>query len=128
MQGRALHDSSENREEVLLISQTTPDIDIDTLARSAEEGATVIDVREPGEYVAGHVPGATPMPMGQLASRLGELDRGRRVYVLCASGNRSAAMTDVLVANGFEAYSVAGGTRAWARSGRPVENGAPGRA
>ncbi len=110
------------------MSQNTPEIDIDKLATSAEQRATVIDVREPGEYVAGHVPGATPVPMGQLPSRLGELDRSRPVYVVCASGNRSAAMTDVLVANGFDAYSVAGGTAAWARSGRPVETGAPGRA
>jgi rhodanese-related sulfurtransferase len=107
------------------MSQNTPEIDIDQLARSAEQQAAVIDVREPGEYVAGHVPGATPVPMGQLPSRLGELDRSRPVYVVCASGNRSAAMTDLLVANGFDAYSVAGGTAAWARSGRPVETGAP---
>ncbi len=107
------------------MSQNTPEIDLDQLARSAQDGATVIDVREPAEYVAGHVPGATPVPMGQLPSRLGELDRSRPVYVVCASGNRSAAMTDVLVANGFDAYSVAGGTGAWARSGRPVDTGAP---
>jgi rhodanese-related sulfurtransferase len=107
------------------MSQNTPEIDIDELARSTEVEATVIDVREPGEYVAGHVPGATPMPMGQLPSRLGVLDRTRPVYVVCASGNRSAAMTDLLVANGFDAHSVAGGTAAWARSGRPVETGAP---
>jgi rhodanese-related sulfurtransferase len=108
-----------------LMSQNTPEIDLDQLARSAQDGATVIDVREPAEYVAGHVPGATPVPMGQLPSRLGELDRSRPVYVVCASGNRSAAMTDVLVASGFDAYSVAGGTGAWARSGRPVDTGAP---
>lgn len=107
------------------MSQNTPEIDIDKLARSAEEVATVIDVREPGEYVSGHVPGATLLPMGQLPSRLGELDRTRPVYVVCASGNRSAAMTDLLVAHGFDAHSVAGGTGAWARSGRPVETGAP---
>jgi rhodanese-related sulfurtransferase len=107
------------------MSQNTPEIDIDQLARSEEQQANVIDVRESGEYVAGHVPGATPVPMGQLPSRLGELDRSRPVYVVCASGNRSAAMTDLLVAHGFDAYSVAGGTAAWARSGRPVETGAP---
>ena len=109
------------------MSQSTPEIDIEQLARSADDDATVIDVREPGEYVAGHVPGATPVPMGQLPSRLGELDRSRPVYVVCASGNRSAAMTDLMVASGFDAYSVAGGTAAWARSGRPVETGAPAR-
>ena len=59
------------------------------------------------------------MPMGQLAARLAELDKSRPVYVICASGNRSAAMTDLLIAAGFDAYSVAGGTAAWARSGAP---------
>jgi rhodanese-related sulfurtransferase len=58
--------------------------------------------------------------MGQLASRLGEVDRSARVHVICASGNRSKAMTDLLVAQGFDAVSVAGGTSAWIRSGRAV--------
>ncbi len=107
------------------MSSRTPEIDIERLARAAEVDAHVIDVREADEYVAGHVPGATPIPMGHLASRLGELDRSCPVYVVCASGNRSAAMTDLLVANGYEAYSVAGGTTAWARSGRPLATGAP---
>ncbi|WP_104106774.1 rhodanese-like domain-containing protein [Nocardioides sp. 616] len=110
------------------MSHTTPQIDVEQLASSAGRGATVIDVRERSEYVEGHVPGAALVPMGQLASRLGELDRSRPVYVVCASGNRSAAMTDLLVASGFDAYSVTGGTAAWAQSGRAVETGAPVRA
>lgn len=100
-------------------------IDIDRLD-AARADVTVIDVREPDEYLAGHVPGARLLPMGQLAARADELDPTRPVYVICASGNRSAAMTDLLVARGFEAYSVAGGTAAWARSGRPVASGVPG--
>ncbi|MDP3966755.1 MAG: rhodanese-like domain-containing protein [Nocardioides sp.] len=109
------------------MSQTTPEINVEQLARAAERQATVVDVREPYEYVAGHVPGAALVPMGQLSSRLGEIDRSRPVYVVCASGNRSAAMTDLLVASGYDAYSVAGGTAAWTRSGRPVETGTPAR-
>jgi rhodanese-related sulfurtransferase len=107
------------------MSNQTPEIDIERLAAATEVHAHVIDVREASEYDAGHVPGATLMPMGHLAARFAELDRSRPVYVVCASGNRSAAMTDLLVANGYEAYSVAGGTNAWARSGRPLETGAP---
>ena len=107
------------------MSDTTPEIAVDRLAREQSGGATVVDVREPGEYAAGHVPGTTLIPMGQLSSRLGELDKSRPVYLVCASGNRSAAVTDLLRAAGYDAYSVAGGTSAWARSGRPVETGAP---
>ncbi len=107
------------------MSATTPEITVDLLAQEPPEGSIVLDVREPSEYVAGHVPGARLIPMGQLSSRLGELDKAQRIHVVCASGNRSAAMTDLLRASGYDAYSVAGGTTAWAESGRPVETGAP---
>lgn len=103
----------------------TPEIDIEQLDRARTDHSTVIDVREPVEYVVGHVPGAALVPMGQLSSRLDEIDKNHPVYVLCASGNRSAAMTDLLVAAGYDAYSVAGGTAAWGRSGRPLETGVP---
>lgn len=94
---------------------------VDQLAAALDQGAPVIDVREPAEFREGHVPGATNIPIGQLTARLGEIDRDRPVHVVCASGNRSSAMADVLTANGFDAMNVAGGTRAWIRSGRPIE-------
>jgi rhodanese-related sulfurtransferase len=103
----------------------TPEIDIEQLDCARTDASTLVDVREPIEYVAGHVPGAALVPMGQLSSRLDELDKNHPVYVICASGNRSAAMADVLVAAGYDAWSVAGGTGAWARSGRPLETGVP---
>jgi rhodanese-related sulfurtransferase len=104
------------------MSRPTPEITVDEFAAEREDGITV-DVRERGEYAQGHVPGALLVPMGQLASRLGELDRSGRVHVICASGNRSKAMTDLLVAQGFDAVSVAGGTRAWIDSGRAIGMG-----
>ena len=60
------------------------EVSLEAFAAAHADGATVIDVREPGEYVGGHVPGAVLMPMGQLPSRLSELDRDRTVYVICA--------------------------------------------
>ncbi|MGN6132148.1 MAG: rhodanese-like domain-containing protein [Nocardioidaceae bacterium] len=106
---------------------TTPEIDVDQLAEAVRLGASIVDVREPQEYVAGHVPGAVLIPMGQLPSRVAELDRNEPVHVVCVSGNRSAAMTDFLRAAGFDANSVAGGTSGWTASGRPVVTGhAPG--
>ena len=98
----------------------TPEIDIDHLAAVGDE-AIVVDVRQFDEYAEGHVPGAMLIPMAQLAARMHELDDSRPVYVVCASGNRSKAMTDVLRDAGFEARSVAGGTNAWIKSGRPIE-------
>lgn len=94
---------------------------VDQLATALDQGAAVVDVREPAEFREGHVPGATNIPMGQLTARLGEIDRDRPVHVVCASGNRSSAMADVLTASGFDAINVAGGTSAWIRSGRPIE-------
>ena len=84
------------------------------------DGAVVIDVREPGEYVAGHVPGAALVPLSRLTSQVPDLPRGVPVYVICASGNRSLAAADFLAGAGVDAWSVAGGTGAWVRSGRPV--------
>ena len=106
---------------------TTPDtsheVTVEDLAGALAAGATLVDVREASEYVSGHVPGARLMPMGQLPNRVGELDLESPVYLICASGNRSAAMTDFLIHAGFDVHSVAGGTAAWARSGRPVSTG-----
>lgn len=87
------------------------------------EGAFVVDVREPGEYRGGHVPGARLMPLATLPRHLDELPRDRPVYVVCASGHRSGNAADRMCASGVDAYSVAGGTGAWANSGRPVVPG-----
>ena len=72
-----------------------------------------------------HVPGAASIPMGQLPDRLAEINRSKPVFVICQAGGRSAAMTDVLLAQGFDAHSVNGGTAAWTTAGRPVDTGAP---
>ncbi|MGA8248767.1 MAG: rhodanese-like domain-containing protein [Nocardioides sp.] len=100
----------------------TPEISIDDYAAQRARGTTV-DVRERMEFAYGHVPGAVWIPMGQLAARLGELDRNKAVHVICTTGNRSKAMADLLVAAGFEAASVATGTAGWVAAGHPVEVG-----
>lgn len=99
------------------------EVDQSTFVAAHGDGAVVIDVREPDEYVAGHVPGADLMPLSQLTSYLPQLPRGVPVYVICASGNRSLAAAGFLARAGVDAWSVAGGTGAWARAGRPVVHG-----
>ena len=104
------------------MAEQVDQVDVGTAAQLLEDGAAVVDVREPEEFATGHVPGAVNIPMGQVHRRLGELDRSRRQLVVCRSGNRSGAITDVLVARGFDALNVAGGTLAWEREGRPLEH------
>jgi rhodanese-related sulfurtransferase len=93
-------------------------------ASARADGAVAIDVREPGEYLAGHVPGVRLLPMGEVGARLDELPRNTPLYVICATGNRSLTVTDLLVRQGFDARSVRGGTSAWEAAGHPVIRGA----
>ena len=99
------------------------EISLEEFAATTSGTATVIDVRQPGEYVTGHVPGSLFVPMSELSSRLAEIDRNRPVHVICASGNRSSAMAHFLLGQGFDARSVTGGVTAWVESGRPVVTG-----
>jgi hydroxyacylglutathione hydrolase len=82
----------------------------------------VVDVREPWEYRQGHVPGALLMPLGQLVTRLGELNPEKPVAVICATGNRSQSASALLGQKGFKTvYNVVGGTSLWAQSGLEIE-------
>ena len=98
-------------------------VSINDLSKALDKGAVVVDVREPDEYTEGHVPDVVHIPVGDLPDRVGELDPDQPVYVICASGNRSADMTDYLTSAGFDAASVAGGTTAWAEAGLPIQKG-----
>jgi rhodanese-related sulfurtransferase len=86
-------------------------------------GAVVVDVREGHEYAAGHVPGAQWMPLAAVPQHARELPQGQQVYVICATGNRSLAAADWMARAGIDAWSVAGGTSQWARSGHPLARG-----
>lgn len=83
-------------------------------------GAVLVDVREPGEWMAGHADGAVHVPLGSLASSYHALPGDRRLVVVCRSGNRSAKATQALRAAGFDAVNLAGGMSAWLSAGLPV--------
>lgn len=99
------------------------EVDVHTFAAAHADGALVIDVREPYEYVSGHVPGARLMPLDSVPLRGRELPAGKPVYVICASGNRSRTAASWLAQLGLDARSVAGGTGGWLSAGFPVVRG-----
>lgn len=103
----------------------TREVTLDQFEAARATGAHVIDVRESDEYAEGHVPGARLMPLGAVSGHVDDLPKDVPVYVLCASGGRSAQAAEILHGAGVDAQSVAGGTNAWTRSGRPVETGGP---
>ena len=93
------------------------EVDIETFAKAYAEGATVLDVRNPDEYESAHVPGAVLIPLGELAERQEEIPAGDPLYVICAVGGRSLAATKALVDAGYNALSVAAGTKGWIEQG-----------
>jgi len=106
-----------------MLIPVTSTIDMPAFINCQAEGAFVVDVREPAEYVEGHVPGAVMAPMSRISQHLASLPRNRDVYVICHSGNRSRAMADLMVAAGINARSVNGGTAGWVAAGKPVVTG-----
>lgn len=79
---------------------------------------TLLDVREGWELSVASVPAdqqVVHIPMGEVADRIGELDRGKEVAVLCRSGRRSLEVAKYLQQNGFRTVNVAGGILAWSR-------------
>jgi rhodanese-related sulfurtransferase len=101
---------------------TVPTIDVTELA-GLPPGSVVVDVREPEEYVEGHVPGARLIPLGEVVERVDEFPTDTTVYVICQMGSRSAKATGFLLGQGVDAVNVAGGTGAWIAAGEPVVTG-----
>lgn len=100
-----------------------PAIDVDALRGHLDEGAPLVDVREPHEFEEARAPGARLVPLGEVPARIAEIPTDRTVYVICRSGGRSAKAVEYLRANGVDAVNVTGGTLAWIESGAPVESG-----
>ncbi len=86
--------------------------------------AVVIDVRDAGEYAAGHIGNARHIPEAQLAERIKELEKfkTRPIIISCRSGGRAVRAGDVLRKHGFgEVFVLSGGIAAWQESSMPVE-------
>jgi rhodanese-related sulfurtransferase len=99
------------------------EIDVDELETRLSAGARVIDVREPDEYRAGHVPGAVSVPLMTVPDMLDIFRGDEPPYVICQGGGRSARACEFVEAQGIEAVNVTGGTGAWIASGRETVAG-----
>jgi rhodanese-related sulfurtransferase len=118
----------EQRSEAELVAEARTRITevapADAIARRGAGSATFLDVRERHEWNLFRIPGATHLPIGDLAARAeGVVPRDRDVIVYCGQGNRSVLATDQLRAMGFaRASSLAGGVRAWMDAGGELED------
>jgi len=105
-------------------ASVVPEIDLDIFEEAWREGATVLDVRNPDEYLEKHVPGAVLVPLPELGERLDDVPAGRPLYVICARGGRSRSAAEAMrLQLGWEVLNVSAGTEGWAESGRPLAAG-----
>lgn len=88
------------------------------------EGAFILDVRQPEEWEQGHIEGATLIPLGDLPNRINELPKDQDIVVVCRSGNRSAQARDILRQAGLtNSTSMAGGMNQWIGAGYQAISG-----
>ncbi|WCK56705.1 rhodanese-like domain-containing protein [Aneurinibacillus sp. Ricciae_BoGa-3] len=73
----------------------------------------IIDVREDEEFSSGHIPGAKSMPLGQIPSRVGELNKDEEYIMVCRSGGRSSRASEWLAEQGFRVKNMTGGMLGW---------------
>lgn len=97
-------------------------VDVERARALVADGADVVDVREPDEYAAGHIPGARLVPLNTLLARPREHLQRDGVLFVCAVGIRSALACEMAAAIGLaRVYNLEGGTAAWAAGGLPIE-------
>jgi rhodanese-related sulfurtransferase len=106
-----------------------PQVGAEEAARLVRDGAFLLDVREPDEWLAGHAAAATHIPLGLIPDRTAELPVDTTIVAVCRVGGRSQQAAAFLVAKGIEAVNLAGGMKAWAAAGLDVitDDGDPGR-
>lgn len=90
------------------------------------EDAQLLDVREPAEYAAGHLPDSRSIPAAQLEERIGELEKLKDspLIVICQTGARSSGACNRLTKLGFsKVHSLDGGIESWVQAGLPIKKG-----
>lgn len=93
----------------------------DEAQKLIDEGAQLVDVRADHEWEAGRIPGATHLPLAELAERVAEIDRERPVVLYCRGGNRSTMAADALADAGFDAVKMSEGIVGWSEAGLTLD-------
>ena len=89
----------------------------------ASDELQILDVRSPGEWKEGHIPGAKHIFLGELRKRSAELDKSKPIAAYCASGYRASIATSILKQEGFtQVNNVPGSWGAWKKADLPVES------
>lgn len=83
----------------------------------------IVDVREPSEYQAGHIPEAKLLPLGELEARMDELPKNRQILCVCASGARSSMAAQRLARAGYTVINLRGGMMGWSQNRYPIKRG-----
>lgn len=100
------------------------EITVDELEAALAGGARLIDVREADEFERFRVPGAVHVPLSAVPQQVEEFVGDGPTYVICLGGGRSMRACEfVAEASEQHVVNVAGGSRAWVESGRPIETG-----
>jgi len=101
-----------------------PEIDVADAAARVGDGRTLfMDVRDPGSYVAAHIPGAKRVDDSSIQDFLRTTDRDRPVIIYCYHGHSSLGGAAFLLEQGFsEVFSLRGGFESW-RGRQPHESG-----
>lgn len=113
-----------NSDGTKIAAEMPAEIPVSGVVTLLDEGAFILDVRQPDEWAAFRIPDSTLIPLGELSARLNEVPRDRDIVVVCRSGNRSAQGRDLLLQNGFDRVtSMAGGLVEWQAQGQRTISG-----
>ena len=95
--------------------QTVPQCSATEIQRrlGSAEPPCIVDVREPYEFAQGRIPGALPIPLGEIMTRQGELPKDRELVMVCRSGSRSGMAAKALHDAGFRVSNMTGGMLDW---------------
>ena len=116
---------------IIVVSRIQPpvaslpaEITVNQAVQLRDQGAYILDVREPDEWAQFHIQGATLIPLEELLNRLSEVPKDRKVIVVCRTGHRSAQGRDILKAAGYsQVTSMIGGLTQWQAQGLPLTTG-----